>query len=113
MNDRKNVSLDLDRLLRPAQAFGRPSQIVNDPDLTLNEKGAILTSWASDACAVEAEPGFRRGLGGPVVRFDDIMDALHALDEQFAKTSAKMRTTRRRTLLDGLRSRNDRSADLN
>jgi hypothetical protein len=45
---------DLDALLHPAQAFEHPSDVVNDPDLTLNEKRAILASWASDACAMEA-----------------------------------------------------------
>ena len=45
---------DLDNLLHPAQAFEHPSNVVNDPDLTLNEKRAILASWASDACAIEA-----------------------------------------------------------
>src|SRR3954470_1084184 len=39
-----------------AQAFLHPAEVVNDPDLTLNEKGAILASWASDACAVESVP---------------------------------------------------------
>ena len=46
-------------LLHPAQAFEHPSQVVNDPDLTLNEKRAILASWASDACAPEASPHLR------------------------------------------------------
>ena len=50
---------DLDALLHPAQAFEHPSDVVNDPDLTLNEKRAILASWASDACAIEAAPALR------------------------------------------------------
>ena len=29
---------DLDALLHPAQAFEHPSDVVSDPDLTLNEK---------------------------------------------------------------------------
>ena len=45
---------DPNDLLHPAQAFEHPSHVVNDPDLTLNEKRAILASWASDACAPEA-----------------------------------------------------------
>ena len=47
MNDRQRANFDLDQLLHPAQAFGHPSEVVNDPDLTLNEKRAILASWAS------------------------------------------------------------------
>ena len=72
---------DLDELLHPAQAFSHPSEVVNDPDLTLNEKRAILASWASDACAVEAAPSLRVGPKAPV-RFDDIMEALRTLDKQ-------------------------------
>jgi hypothetical protein len=72
---------DLDDLLHPAQAFAHPSEVVNDPDLKLNEKRAILASWASDACAVEAAPALRHGPNGHVA-FDDVMDALRSLDEE-------------------------------
>lgn len=72
---------DLDELLHPAQAFEHPTDVVNDPDLTLNEKRAILASWASDACAVDATPALRQPPGSPRrVEFDDVMDALRALD---------------------------------
>lgn len=54
---------DLDTLLHPANAFARPADVVNDPDLTLSEKRAILASWASDACAVEAVPALRQPPG--------------------------------------------------
>ena len=82
MNDRSRDAFDLDELLHPAQAFERPSEVVNDPDLTLNEKRAILASWASDACAVEAAPALRAAPCGEPVRFDEIMDALRTLDRQ-------------------------------
>ena len=75
------VNFELDELLHPAHAFEHPSQVVNDPDLTLNEKRAILASWASDACAIEAAPALRQGFNSPV-RFDDIMEALRSLDRQ-------------------------------
>ncbi len=74
-------SFDLDDLLHPARAFRHPSEVVNDPDLTLNEKRAILASWASDACALEAAPDLRETPSG-TVRFDDIMEALRGLDRQ-------------------------------
>jgi hypothetical protein len=74
--------LDLDALLHPANAFARPANVVNDPDLTLSEKRAILASWASDACAVEASPALRKPPGSAPVHFDDIMDALRELDRQ-------------------------------
>ena len=73
---------DLDQLLHPANAFAHPSEVVNDPDLTLSEKRAILASWASDACAVEAAPALRRPPGNRPVPFDDIMEALRELDRQ-------------------------------
>jgi hypothetical protein len=114
MNDRRQENFDLDQLLHPAQAFGHPSEIVNDPDLTLNEKRAILASWASDACAVEAAPDLRRSPGGAAVRFDDIMEALRTLDAQLTATAARVRAVRRRSVIDRLRSRSDvRDTQLN
>jgi hypothetical protein len=81
MNDRTDKQFSLDELLHPANAFGHPSEVLDDPDLTINEKRAILASWASDACAIEAAPELRVGPRTPV-RFDDIMDALRTLDKQ-------------------------------
>ena len=81
MTKGNGVDFELDELLHPAQAFNHPSDVVNDPDLTLNEKRAILASWASDACAIEAAPELRAGPKSPV-RFDEIMDALRTLDRQ-------------------------------
>ena len=75
-------SFELDALLHPANAFKHPMDVVRDCDLTSNEKRAILASWASDACAVEAMPDLRSSTSGPVVAFDDIMEALRALDGQ-------------------------------
>jgi hypothetical protein len=75
-------TFDLDALLHPARAFGHPMDVVHDPDLTLNEKRAILASWASDACAVEAAPELRATSSGSIVRWDDIMDALRTLDRE-------------------------------
>jgi hypothetical protein len=82
MTDRANENFNLNELLNPASAFAHPSEVVADPDLTLNEKRAILASWASDACAVEAAPDLRARPRGSAVRFDDIMDALRILDKQ-------------------------------
>ena len=62
-HDEDDDRYDLDELLHPANAFTHPSEVVNDPDLTLSEKRAILASWASDACAVEAAPALRRPPG--------------------------------------------------
>jgi hypothetical protein len=90
---------DPNDLLHPAQAFEHPSHVVNDPDLTLNEKRAILASWASDACALEAAPHLRSAPGGkrPVL-FDDVMEALRALDKQAnEKDTARYRRMLRRS----------------
>lgn len=69
-------------LLHPAQAFEHPSYVVNDPDLTLNEKRAILASWASDACALETAPHMRCTRSAKPVLFDEVMDALGTLDKE-------------------------------
>jgi hypothetical protein len=101
----RRAERELDDLLHPAQAFEHPSDVVNDPDLTLNEKRAILASWASDACAVEAVPALRRppGVKAPV-SFDEVMEALRTLDREIAqqRDPARYRRALRR---DRIRSR--------
>jgi len=96
-------SLELNALLHPAQAFSHPSDVVDDPDLTLNEKRAILASWVSDACAVESVPELRRAPinGGLPVAFDDVMDALRALDAHAAETGSRYRRVVRRRRIFG------------
>lgn len=84
-DERDDGGFDFNTLLHPAQAFAQPADVVNDCDLTLSEKRAILASWASDACAVEANPALRRRPGRTLVSFDDIMDALRMLDRQAAQ----------------------------
>lgn len=73
--------ITLDRLLSPASHFRRPDDVLNDDTLDIEEKRAILSSWASDACAVESVPALRRPPGSEQpVSFDQIMDALCSLD---------------------------------
>jgi len=108
--DEDDEILDLNCILHPAQAFEHPSQVVNDPNLTLNEKRAILASWASDACAIEAAPSLRCApeCKSPV-RFDDVMDALLALDKEvrqhgsatYRRIVRKERTSKRSDPRDG------------
>ena len=91
--DRQGTGLDLYALLHPSRAFARPSDLIDDPDLTLNEKRAILASWASDACAAEAVRSLHRAPQDKpvddIARFDDLMEALARLDaeacEQFGR----------------------------
>jgi hypothetical protein len=89
MKRERHVFVDdaVDAMLHPSQVFEHPSEVVNDPDLSLNEKRAVLASWASDACAVEAAPALRKGPTGRV-EFDEIMDALRALDREASRTPA-------------------------
>jgi hypothetical protein len=98
---------DLDNLLHPGRAFESPDQVVNDPYLALNEKRAILASWASDACAVEAAPELRQPPpAGPIVKFDDIMDALRKLDGHMADSPRYSKLfARARRLKDIVRTR--------
>jgi hypothetical protein len=92
---------DLDALMHPARVFEHPGEVVRDPDLTLNEKRAILASWASDACAVESAPALRSPAGGPLVMFDAVMDALSALDKIARKAPGKPKPSNRRAPSDG------------
>jgi len=78
MAKRIPCELNLDGVLRPADAFTHPNEVVCHPDLSINEKRSILASWASDACAVESVPELRRAPSGTTVTFDEIMDALRA-----------------------------------
>jgi hypothetical protein len=88
------TGFDFHRLLHPANAFSHPMDVVDDRDLTLTEKRAILASWASDACAVEAAPALRRPEGGSLVRFDDVMDALKELDRRHGELKGRPRYRR-------------------
>jgi hypothetical protein len=81
----KQNSSDLDTLLHPAQAYAHPRDVVADDDLTLYEKRTILSSWASDACAVQDFPELREMSGAAPVKFDDIIDALRDLDRQLER----------------------------
>ena len=82
--ERKLTGRDLifngDGLVYPSQVFERPADVVNDPDRSLNKKRAILASWASDACAIEAAPALRQ---------------IRTLDQQAQVSPARPRTVRR------------------
>lgn len=71
-----------ERLLRPAVGFRHPVEVMKDQDLDVADKRAILSSWASDACAVEGRPELRWLIGtdAPVL-VGDVLQALRRLDE--------------------------------
>jgi hypothetical protein len=73
----------LERCLRPAVGFSHPRDVLKDPELSVDEQRAILASWASDASAVQDEPGLRWLLGSPEpVALDDVLEALQQLDRR-------------------------------
>lgn len=71
----------LERGVRPAVGFSHPTDVLKDPHLTWEQKREILSSWASDASAVQDEPALRWLLGTvEPVHVDDVLEALRRLD---------------------------------
>ena len=71
----------LARLLRPAVGFAHPTDVLKDPELSREDKRAILSSWASDASAVDDHPTLRWLLGTETpVPLTDVLAALTRLD---------------------------------
>ena len=93
---------DVDQLLHPSRFYARPSDVVGDELLTIDERRAILSSWASDACAVESNPPLRRpSFAAAPVTFDEVMDALLRLD-RIAKPAAARALKPRRRMKDAI-----------
>lgn len=103
-------TFEIGNFLHPATAFADPQDVVRDPDLTTNEKRAILASWASDACAVDSSPMFRRAPGSDAtVSIDEILEALRMLDPAAGCANAAWaRRQIRRVLIEDLREKNNR-----
>jgi len=75
-----------ERLLRPSVGFSGPTDVLKDPWLDPAEKRAILSSWASDACAVEGRPSLRWPLGAEApIAVNQVLDALARLDRLVVK----------------------------
>ncbi|WP_131854777.1 hypothetical protein [Bosea sp. BK604] len=84
----------IDRLLHPDRFYERPGDILRDEHLSLAEKRALLSSWASDSCVVESCPALRHPLfATDPVTFDEVMDALLALD-RLPRSSVELRSGR-------------------
>ena len=91
------LGAELERLLQPTRYFQDPRDVVRDAILTTAEKRAILSSWASDAAAVESMPALRQILGsGYVVKFDEVIDALQELDGKANDIGGTEKPQRRR-----------------
>jgi hypothetical protein len=67
--------------------FTFPHEVVEDPSLSVAEKRAILSEWASDASAIESFPTLRLlpGTSFPVT-FSAVMDARYQLDRKIAES---------------------------
>ncbi|WP_442580577.1 hypothetical protein ACSBOB_00800 [Mesorhizobium sp. ASY16-5R] len=68
--------------------FGQPDDVPNSRHLTREEKRAVLASWASDMRAVPHIPSLRQLPDGSIVKVDNILRALKALDERVDTESA-------------------------
>jgi hypothetical protein len=69
-------------LFQPASHYDSPVDVLNDHELSVDEKRVILSSWASDMYAVESHPDLRDvpGMTHTIV-LSDILAALRKLDE--------------------------------
>ena len=70
----------VERGVRPAVGFLNPDDVLKDPHLTIQDKREILSSWASDASAVQDEPSLRWLLGTIEPVPLDVCAALKRLD---------------------------------
>jgi hypothetical protein len=68
-------------LLSVAAALMHPDDVMSNLQLTLAQKRGILASWASDARAIHDMPALRQLDNGAIVRVDDVLRALSALDD--------------------------------
>ncbi|HWA18313.1 MAG TPA: hypothetical protein VG757_04900 [Devosia sp.] len=68
-----------------------PNSVLNDPKMSLEEKRALLASWASDARAVPNYPPLRQLENGALVTIDTILDALKRLDDLEGRANPEAR----------------------
>jgi hypothetical protein len=71
--------------------LGSPDDVLMDSRLTTGEKRCLLASLASDANAVPHLPSLRQLPDGSIVRVDEILHALKALDAAVDADHAKPR----------------------
>jgi hypothetical protein len=68
-----------------------PDEVLANPRMSVDDKRAVLASWASDACAVENQPTLRRLDSGRIIRLEDILRCLNALDHGSGRDKGKPR----------------------
>jgi hypothetical protein len=77
----RGSGVDWTAYVEPGRVFDDPQDVLQANELSLQEKRAILASWASDACAIDSCPGWRSWPGAAkAVPIDRILDALAFLD---------------------------------
>jgi hypothetical protein len=109
----RSCDRDIDRLLHPGRFFERPADVLVDASLTHSERRAILSAWASDACAIDSAPALRHApFASQPVTFDEIMDTLIALDRPASPHSMKVWNRRkpRRPWRQGMQGTSKRAA---
>jgi hypothetical protein len=68
-------------LLSVTAALMHPDDVMSNLHLTQAQKREILASWAFDARTVHGLPALRQLDNGAIVRVDDVLRALSALDD--------------------------------
>ena len=58
-----------------------PKSVVDDPELSISRKRALLAHWASDIHAIPSAPALRAVMFVPTTSIDAIMAAMALLDE--------------------------------
>ena len=107
------MEIDLKDLRRNSRRFAFPHEVVEDPSLSVSEKRAILSEWASDASAIESFPTLRRlpGTSFPVT-FSAVMDARDQLDRKIAESlQTENDPAHRLVVADFARRRRDNSVE--
>ena len=79
--DQRATPLELTEFLHPAGAFKHPLDVVDDCDLTLYEKRAILSSWLAEHCIGDGSHS-NPSLEDTSVQLEEIIDALCDLPSQ-------------------------------
>ena len=99
-------SYAIDGTMQANRFYDRPADVLADPSLTLAQRRAILSSWASDACAVPSSPPMRHApFARSAVPIDEIMGALFELDRTELPSPAHSRLTTRHSGAGTLSSR--------
>lgn len=112
MNDTGNTSTIGSQSARglapvdPTWTYSLPQQVLDDTQLTTDEKRSILAGWASDALAVEDHPALRRlPWSERLLSIDELLEALRSLDHQVGQfASSPTRRLVRRAAMEAFRA---------